>query len=488
MRHASGAIRNRWGAVGGIARDFAVVGGATIVGQGALILAAPLLARLYDPAAFGLLSVFAAVLSILVAVASLRFELAIPIATNADEAVHLFVLSVLISLASSVIVAGAVLLWGPELADMLGEAGLASVLWLLPIALALACFTQAVASWAVYTKAFSSLGRMRVAQGIAQSGFQLAFGVLQLGAIGLVLGDVASRFVGVGQLTRSTFRSLRSTVISRTSLRRSAGERWAFARVMTAASLLSAVSLQIPFLMIPPFFGLELAGQVFLAFRLLSLPASLVAAAVGQVFFGEASSRRSDARRLHELTRAAAVSLLTFSIPTYLIVLVAGQAVIMLIFGQQWELAGLYAQILAPSLIFWSVANPMSSLPLIGRRERESLIFTAGELALKAISLGIGAALNSLTLGIVLLSITSIAIEATAMWQFLRIASVGLTDLARPVGRTIARTVPFLAVVMIAAVTIPAAVPFVAAIAWFGALSLSLRGSPEARALMSGHL
>ena len=65
---------------------------------------------------------------------------------------------------------------------------------------------------------------------------------------------------------------------------------------------------------------------------------------------------------------------------------------------------------------------------------------------------------------------------------------MGLTDLARPVGRTIARTVPFLAVVMIAAVTIPAAVPFVAAIAWFGALSLSLRGSPEARALMSGHL
>ena len=129
-----------------------------------------------------------------------------------------------------------------------------------PIALALACFTQAVASWAVYTKAFSSLGRMRVAQGIAQSGFQLAFGVLQLGAIGLVLGDVASRFAGVGQLTRSTFRSLRSTVISRTSLRRSAGERWAFARVMTAASLLSAVSLQIPFLMIPPFFGLEFGG------------------------------------------------------------------------------------------------------------------------------------------------------------------------------------------------------------------------------------
>ena len=197
MRHASGAIRNRWGAVGGIARDFAVVGGATIVGQGALMLAAPLLARLYDPAAFGLLSVFAAVLSILVAVASLRFELAIPIATNADQAVHPFVLSVLISLASSVIVAVAVLLWGPELADMLGEAGLASVLWLLPIAMAMACH-QAWRAGRLYEGVLEP-GADASRAGHRPSGFQLAFGVLQLGAIGLVLGDVASRFVGVGQ-------------------------------------------------------------------------------------------------------------------------------------------------------------------------------------------------------------------------------------------------------------------------------------------------
>ena len=75
------------------------------------------------------------------------------------------------------------------------------------------------------------------------------------------------------------------------ALRRYAGERWAFARVMTGASFLNALSLQVPFLLIPALFDLQSSGQYFLAYRILVLPGSLVAAAVSQVFFGEASFR-----------------------------------------------------------------------------------------------------------------------------------------------------------------------------------------------------
>ena len=63
--------------------------GAATIGQGAIVVAAPVLARLYDPQAFGLPSVYAAVLSVLVAIASLRFDFAIPIATDPVEVAHL---------------------------------------------------------------------------------------------------------------------------------------------------------------------------------------------------------------------------------------------------------------------------------------------------------------------------------------------------------------------------------------------------------------
>jgi O-antigen/teichoic acid export membrane protein len=481
----AGPLGRGWRSLGSIARGFVVVGGATIIGQGAILLAAPLLARLYEPTDFGLLAAFAAVLSVLVAVASLRFDLAIPIAADRDEAVHLLLLSDGISFAASVLLAVMVLLWGGEVASALGAEELAPLLWLLPIALFLASFTQALASWAIYNRTFSQLARMRVLQGVSQAGCQLALGVLHMGPLGLILGDVASRVVGAGQLIRSSMEGVRATTLSLAAVARSARERWAFARVMTAASLLSTLSLQAPFLLIPGLFDLASSGQFFLAFRVLALPASLVVAAVGQVFFGEASHRKIDPARLKDLTHDAAASLLAFSIPTYAIAMVAGQALVVAVFGAEWELAGLYAQIMAPSLIFWSVANPMSSLPLIGRRERESLLFTAAELGLKVLALGIGAALGSLTIGVVALSVTSVIIELAAMWRFLRVASVSLGDLVVPIGRTLASTLPFVALLLVVGQVAPAALPVAAVLAGIGAFGLSFRNSREARALLS---
>ena len=55
-------------ALGGVARSVVLVGGATAIGHGALILASPILSRLYSPEAFGLLSVYSAVLGVLLAV------------------------------------------------------------------------------------------------------------------------------------------------------------------------------------------------------------------------------------------------------------------------------------------------------------------------------------------------------------------------------------------------------------------------------------
>lgn len=485
MNLRGGALGRRWRNLGGIARSFVVVGGATLIGQGAVIAAAPLLARLYEPRDFGLLAVFAAVLSVLVAVASFRFDLAIPVASDRANAVHLLVVSNLVSLGSSVVVAIVLALFGGALSLALGAAELTGVLWLLPIAVFLATFTQGLASWAVYNRSFSQLAGMRVVQGVSQAGSQLALGLLRVGPLGLILGDVVSRVVGAGQLLRSSVAGVRATTLSAGSVLRAARDRWPFARVMTAASLLSTLSLQAPFLMIPAFFDLGSSGQYFLAFRMLSLPASLVVAAVGQVFFGEASHRSIDRERLRELTHDAAASLLAFSIPTYLIVLVAGQSLIVTVFGPTWELAGLYAQIMAPSLIFWSVANPMSSLPLIGRRERESLFFTVAELGLKVLALGMGAAVHSLTFGVVVLSVTSVIIEAAAMWRFLRVAGVSFGELLEPVRRTILATLPFLVALAVVAQFAALLTPVAAGVAWIGAAGLSFRTSREAQALLS---
>ena len=146
-----------------------VVGGATAIGQGALVLAAPVLARLYDPQAFGLLSLYAAILSVLLVGSSLRYDLAVPIAGDPVEAIHLLGLSMVIAVAASLVVAVVVIVWGSPLSALLGAAPLAPFLWLLPIGLVVSSVAQAMTSWAVYHRLFSRIGRLRAAQGIGQA-------------------------------------------------------------------------------------------------------------------------------------------------------------------------------------------------------------------------------------------------------------------------------------------------------------------------------
>ncbi|MGZ8502172.1 MAG: oligosaccharide flippase family protein [Candidatus Limnocylindrales bacterium] len=471
---------------GSIARNLAVVGGGTALGQGSIVLAAPLLARLYDPQAFGLLSIYTAVISVLLAVASFRFDLAIPTADDLDEAVHLLALSLLLAVVVSVALGLVVLVWGGQLATALGAAPLTPSLWLLPVALLVAGVAQALASMAVYQRSFSALGRMRASQGLAQVIGQAALGFIHAGPVGLLLGDVAGRTLGIEQLVSSLRGTLRSTSLSWRSMIRHGRRRWGFARVMTAASVLNMISLQIPFLLIPVLFDLDATGQFFLAYRVLVLPASLVAAAASQVFFGEASLRRADPRRLHELAHSVSVSLFVFSIPTYAIVMVCGQALIQTVFGPQWQQAGQLAQVLAPSLVLWAVASPISALLLIGRRERESLAFTAAELAVRAGALVIGAALHSLLLGIVILSAAGVLLGLASVWRFLRVAGVSLGQLVRPVARIAALTAPVAVLVGIVGATAPGVVPLAAGVGWAVAFGLAARFSPETRALLSG--
>ena len=471
---------------GSVARNFVVIGTATAIGQVAAICAAPVLARLYDPTEFGALSLYVAILSVIASVSQLRYDLAIPSADSDEEATHLTSLSLVIGAISSILVGFAVVVL-----QVLAPAGLeanhlAGVLWVMPLAVLAASISQALGSWAIQQRQFRRLGRARATQGVGQAVAQVGLGVVGSGAIGLVVGDLVGRTLGIEQLARPAWHAIRQVPASIASLV-GVARRWAgFAGTMTLASLANALSLQLPFLLIPYLFGLAETGQYFLAYRLLVLPASLVGAAVSQVFFGEAAQRKDDPRRLRDLALNATVALMVFSIPVYLMVVVAGPTVISVIFGPQWQMAGDFSRILAPWLMVWSVASPISALLLIGKRQRESLAFTVVGLAAQVAGLVFGAAVGSLTVGLIALAAISAVLDVAALWRFLRVASVRLIELVGPASRIVMVTLPSLAVTAVVILQAPGWALPVTAVATLVALGLAAKVSPQVRFLLSG--
>jgi hypothetical protein len=92
-------------------------------------------------------------------------------------------------------------------------------------------------------------------------------------------------------------------------------------------------------------------------------------------------------------------------------------------------------------------------------------VFTAAELCIGAGSLVIGALMHSLIVGILLLSLTSIPLDIGGLWRFLRVATMPVTELARPAGRIGLIALPLL-IVLVLISSLPA--PLVLAMALFG--------------------
>ena len=165
-------------------RNVVVLTGGTASGQIISLAASPLLTRFYPPEDFGVLVAYASVLSMLAAIASLRYEIAILLPTDLREALSLAMLSLLIVVGLGVTLAVIVAVSGTAIVQSLGVPALAPYLWLIPIGFAGTGFYSVLNYWAIRQQAIAHIARTRLSQGIGQVSTQLGLGLIGTGALG----------------------------------------------------------------------------------------------------------------------------------------------------------------------------------------------------------------------------------------------------------------------------------------------------------------
>src|SRR4030042_5454455 len=80
-----------------------ILGTGTIFSQLLNIITIPILTRLYSPSAFGLLGIFSAVLTVIMTFISFRYEFAIPVPKDSENAAHLLVLCIVLICLTSLV-------------------------------------------------------------------------------------------------------------------------------------------------------------------------------------------------------------------------------------------------------------------------------------------------------------------------------------------------------------------------------------------------
>jgi len=264
-------------------RGVSIIAGGTAGAQILGVLASPLLTRLYSPADFGLLAVFASLLAVFAVVAGLRYELAIMLPESDVEAANIVVLSLAVVVTTSLTVAIVIGIFSSQIASLINIPRLAPYLWLLPLGILLQGTYQVFANWGIRTKAFGALAKTKIKQVATLLLVQLAgFG---FGPLALLGGQVAGQVMGGTSLGTHALKNPAFKRISLTSVKVSAVRYRHFPLFASWSALFNTVSMQLPPLAFAALFGATPVGYYALAYRVLGMPISMVGTAIGNVFF-----------------------------------------------------------------------------------------------------------------------------------------------------------------------------------------------------------
>jgi O-antigen/teichoic acid export membrane protein len=362
-----------------------VLGGGTAVAQAVVVLTSPILSRLYTPADFGVLTVYVSIVTILSIVASLRYELAIPLPEREDVAAGLLALSILCVAVVSTLVALATSVLREQIPVWTNTPAFRPHLWTLSMGLAATGVYQILSYWAVREKAFRRLARTRLSQSLGTVLTQLLLGVATVGPLGLLLGQVVGQITAACALATGRFResSQWPKKIGWTSMYSAAARYRRFPLLSTGSGLLNSAGLQLPPLLLATFFDTEVVGWFALGRRVVTMPMILVGQSVAQVYVGEASRMvHKDAAALYRLYLKTAGRLaLIGGLPIALLGLVA-PPLFAFVFGEPWREAGRYVQVLAVMSAAQFVVVPLSNTLNVLERQDLQLGWDAARLVL----------------------------------------------------------------------------------------------------------
>lgn len=341
-------------------RNVMAVTGGTAAAQLVTMVFAPVVARQYGPAAFGILGVFMAVLGVLAPVASLTYPIAMVLPRSDTDAKGIAKLSLLISLGVASALALAFGIVGDTLSRLFGLDTIRDYLMLLPLAVFLSAWMQVAEQWRIRKKQFKTTARVAVLQSLLLNASKVGIGGFHpVASVLVVLATLANGvyalMLGIGM--RSTLTDAGDQA-PRRSLSQLAREHRDFPLYRAPQVCINAASQSLPVLMLASFFGPAAAGFYALGRTVLSIPIRLIGKSVGDVFYPRFTEAAHERQPLDTLILKATGFLAVAGLVPFALVVALGPWLFALVFGPDWLVAGEYARWLAIWLYFGFLNRP----------------------------------------------------------------------------------------------------------------------------------
>lgn len=353
-------------------RTVALVFSGTALAQAIPLLGSLVIARLFIPAAFGGFTAWLGVAAIAGIFVTARLEMALALEEDGlprRRAAMAVLATTALILAGLIGLYGVVRIWIAAPADM----PLELELLLLPAVAALA-LAQIVQAWSAAEGAFRLLAGMRIVQALLVTGFQIGAGLVSPSAQNLAIGHVS----GVLIAALAGFWFLRPALAGM-PLRQAMADLYRryyrFPLFSLPADTLNTAAVQLPLIMVTSRFGADVGGYLALGMRTLGAPISLLGTAVLDVFKRRASQNWREEGNARAIYRQTFGVLAACSLVATLGIMLLGEQLFVVAFGETWREAGRIAVWLLPMFALRFVASPLSYMFYVAQKQHQDLVW-----------------------------------------------------------------------------------------------------------------
>ncbi|WP_232179334.1 lipopolysaccharide biosynthesis protein [Methanococcus vannielii] len=355
----------------------------------------PIITRYYTPDEFGVFVTYSSIIAILSIISSLKYEFAIPIAESEEKAVNIVFLCVGILIIYSSIIFLALLLYSNEIFSLLGNEHLNQYWYLIPIGVSFIGIYSLFMYWSFRKKEYLAISKTTISQSFFGNISKIGFGFLNMGAFGLIFGDILGKSAGITVLSKSFINNKCFSKANLSEIIEQSKRYIKFPIYSAPSKLLNTLGVQLPVIFITLLYGSSVAGFFGLSHTIVSIPMSLIGTSVGNVFYGEAASiGRKNPKKIKELSNNLLKKLIAIGIIPLITLILFGPILFKFVFGSNWYQAGIYAQIIAFLVFFRFMFTPITNIFSVFERQKEELYLDSFRLVLVLIAFGISKYVN----------------------------------------------------------------------------------------------
>lgn len=338
------------------------------------MLFGPIISRLYQPADYGIYVVFTSLLTTLLPVMALGYQVAIPLPKRELTSRYLIVLSLLALVFMSALVETVMLLGGKALLSVLGlpDVTTATFLILLPLALLFAGWYSVLSFSVIRANHFGALSTSQVIHTATEKCFSIIAGYFSAIPEMLMFGKVIGFAAAVPLLlNRTSPGMLRGVTLKRLG-------RVAVAYVgfiySGSADLISCLSRELPTILFGFFYSKTAAGVFGMSRQIVALPLIVLGDSIARAFFQRVAAVDRKGQDIKDVYLLVVTQLLYLVLPCMLTLALLSDEITSILLGKGWGDAGSIVAILTLSFTLTFLYRCVAILFEVYRKQKTRLV------------------------------------------------------------------------------------------------------------------